>query len=560
MTHLDRTRRALAGLALLLVVGGLLGFFFWQPAGAGSPSAPAYAPAAEVPPLLPLAQAEQPARAPSDAACINCHATTDAVVTFPSGETLPAQVDPAVLAASAHGMAPDPLACTSCHAPNEYQFPHPPVPEPTVRDYEIAKSLTCERCHAPNHLTAHPGRESENPVVCTDCHESHDVQPADYWQQPEATAICADCHIERGLVEPITDEQPPEPASLADPAVLSQFVTAGLFNHTQQTTEFCLGCHTVPGQTLTFPNGDVISVTVDQNALHDSVHGLGNEWQALDCVNCHTGVEFPHEPVMADTARLYSLQKTELCAECHQTQHEGQMASVHAEALAEGNLDAAVCTDCHGYHDTPVPNEPISRTAETCRQCHSAIFDEYAESVHGHPLLTEDNPDVPACIDCHGVHNINDPTTALFRNRSPELCATCHANEELMAQYDISTDVFRTYVDDFHGTTVTIFESNDPNVETNKAVCYDCHGVHNILSPDDPDNGIKANLLVTCQQCHPDATANFPDSWLGHHQPTLQDNPLMFLVNVFYAIVIPATVGFLGFLVATDIYRKIRGR
>ena len=42
---------------------------------------------------------------------------------------------------------------------------------------------------------------------------------------------------------------------------------------------------------------------------------------------------------------------------------------------------------------------------------------------------------------------------------SPELCASCHADEELMAPYDISTDVFETYVDDFHGTTVILQRS-----------------------------------------------------------------------------------------------------
>jgi hypothetical protein len=129
-----------------------------------------------------------------------------------------------------------------------------------------------------------------------------------------------------------------------------------------------------------------------------------------------------------------------------------------------------------------------------------------------------------------------------------------------MAEYDISTDVFDTYVADFHGTTVTLFEHQDPNAETNKAVCYDCHGVHAIKSPEDPEAGIKANLLETCQQCHPDATTNFPDSWTSHFKPSLQNNPLVFLVDLFYKIVIPATVGFFSFMVATDIYRRVRLR
>jgi predicted CXXCH cytochrome family protein len=191
----------------------------------------------------------------------------------------------------------------------------------------------------------------------------------------------------------------------------------------------------------------------------------------------------------------------------------------------------------------------------------SVIFDTYAQSVHGEALLSEGNPDVPTCIECHGVHNIADPTTSLARIRSPQLCATCHADEELMAKYGISTDVFETYVADFHGQTVALFEDHpDPSVETNKAVCYDCHGVHDIRPVDDPENGIKVNLLETCRQCHPDATANFPDAWTSHFRPSLQNNPLVFLVDTFYAIVIPLTVGALGFLVATDIFRAVRTR
>ena len=175
-------------------------------------------------------------------------------------------------------------------------------------------------------------------------------------------------------------------------------------------------------------------------------------------------------------------------------------------------------------------------------------------------LLGEDNEDVPTCIECHGVHNINDPTTTQARNRSPELCAGCHADAELMDKYEISTDVFETYVADFHGTTVTLFEDLSPDVETNKAVCYDCHGVHNILAPDDPHAGIKGNLLVTCQQCHPDATANFPDAWTSHFPPSLDNNPLVYLVNLFYQIVIPFTLSFFVLMVGTDIYRRVRER
>ncbi|HRO24289.1 MAG TPA: cytochrome c3 family protein, partial [Promineifilum sp.] len=476
----------------------------------------------------------------------------------PSGESLPVEVDLRSFDASIHGADSGAfIGCSGCHAPARYQFPHPSPEAGTLREYTILQSQSCVNCHDP-HLTAHPGpewsggydvaaSESGLPVVCTDCHGDHHVQTAKAWRLPTSTTVCVDCHTGAGI-------------ALTDPGSLSRHIEAGLFAQKQINNDFCMGCHGPPNKTMTFPNGDEISISIDGEGLHASVHGIGNSWQALNCTDCHQDYDYPHPPLQAETARDYTIQQSELCARCHEPQHEGQMSSSHAQALADGNQDAATCVDCHSSHYTPPPSEPRSRISETCRQCHSAIFDEYAESVHGAALLGDEDPNVPTCIECHGVHDVGDPTTPLFRYRSPELCASCHANEEIMSQYDISTDVFDTYVDDFHGTTVTIFQSSDPNVATNKAVCYDCHGVHDIRRPNDPDSGIKENLLETCQQCHPGATANFSNSWTGHHRPSLRENPLMLLVAIFYAMVIPGTVLFLTFLVGTDVYRQMRGR
>jgi predicted CXXCH cytochrome family protein len=194
-----------------------------------------------------------------------------------------------------------------------------------------------------------------------------------------------------------------------------------------------------------------------------------------------------------------------------------------------------------------------------CSNCHVRIFAQYKESVHGQALLVDNDTNAPDCVDCHGVHGINHPTTALARNRSPELCAKCHADEELMKQYGISTNVFDSYLADFHGTTLSLFSQQDPDVASNKAVCYDCHGVHNITPADDTKSQVaKQNLLATCQQCHPNATADFPDAWVGHFQPTAEDHPLLFVVKWFYKILIPAVLGGFGVLVASDVF--YRGR
>ena len=169
------------------------------------------------------------------------------------------------------------------------------------------------------------------------------------------------------------------------------------------------------------------------------------------------------------------------------------------------------------------------------------------------PRWQTSNPDVPVCTDCHGVHHQDDPTTAAFRLKSPSICANCHGNAEMMQKYGISTDVMNTYVADFHGTTVTLFEKQSPDQQTNKAVCTDCHGIHDIKKVTSADaTVVKQNLLTTCQKCHPDATTNFPDSWVGHWQPSATSNPLVYYVNLFYKILIPTVIGGMGLFVSID--------
>jgi hypothetical protein len=134
-----------------------------------------------------------------------------------------------------------------------------------------------------------------------------------------------------------------------------------------------------------------------------------------------------------------------------------------------------------------------------------------------------------------------------------------------MEKYGISTDVFETYISDFHGTTVILFEKTAPDQETNKPVCIDCHGVHDMRQVDDPESQvIQENLLTTCQKCHPDASDNFPTSWLGHYEPNPDEHPLIFFVDLFYKIIIPVTIGgmlvFIGSDVGNKLKRKLDGR
>ena len=71
---------------------------------------------------------------------------------------------------------------------------------------------------------------------------------------------------------------------------------------------------------------------------------------------------------------------------------------------------------------------------------------------------------------------------------------------------------------------------------------------------------MRQNLLTTCRKCHPGATADFPNAWVGHFPPTADNHPLLYTVNLFYTILIPAVVGGFLLLIGTDIFRIIRTR
>ncbi len=330
----------------------------------------------------------------------------------------------------------------------------------------------------------------------------------------------------------------------------------------------CLECHNQPGATYTLENGDLLDLYVPAEEHQSSVHGQ----MGYACVQCHPTVgNYPHPPFQAADLRDASLQLFEACKRCHAHQYELALDSVHGAKLESGNRQAAICSDCHTAHAVRRITNPQTRErlpdsgpwiAETCAGCHSLIYEKYKESVHGSALIGQGNQDVPACTDCHGVHNIEDPTTTAFRLASPQLCAKCHIDPSIMGKYGISTNVLNTYVADFHGTTVTLFEQQTPDAETNKPVCYDCHGVHDIARADDPQKGLQArqNLLARCQVCHPDATDTFPDSWLSHYIPSPDKYPVVYYVDLFYKIMIPGILGGMAVLVALDFGRMTYNR
>lgn len=264
-----------------------------------------------------------------------------------------------------------------------------------------------------------------------------------------------------------------------------------------QDNELCLSCHTVPGMVLTLPSAEVISVTVDPGRFAASAHG-----QALTCATCHpANVEVPHPPVAAKTMREYRRVAAGVCAACHEASVAEFTASVHGRAQRMGF------------------------------------------------------PEAPTCVTCHNPHDASRVKTAAFRNNLPQLCGTCHADEAMMRKYGLRP-VYQTYVREFHGVTTSLYKLTRPQDPTPAAVCTDCHGGHEIRAADDPGSRVHpARVLATCRSCHPTAGRLFATAWTEHKTPGPDAAPLVWYVQLFYAVLIPATIAFLGVLTVLDLGR-----
>jgi predicted CXXCH cytochrome family protein len=323
--------------------------------------------------------------------------------------------------------------------------------------------------------------------------------------------------------------------------------------------EQCLTCHADRGLSVTLPSGETRSLFVDQATFAVSVHG-----GKLGCVDCHGDMQdLPHQSRPFRTRREFTIAYYEQCKRCHFANYSKTLDSVHYSALARGDRNAPVCVDCHGAHDITPPSRPRSRISQTCARCHEGVSTTYSRSVHGRALFEEKNADVPTCTDCHRSHAIAGPRDPAWRLRSPELCASCHTNSQMMGKYNLSTKVMQTYLADFHGMTASLHRSAGRPAEASAltALCVDCHGVHDITKTKGPGSGvIKGNLLITCQRCHPGATQNFSEAWLSHYEPSLRRTPLIYIVRIGYAFLIPFMIGGLALQILLHIWRVVVNR
>lgn len=397
--------------------------------------------------------------------------------------------------------------CSDCHASHNI-LPHQD-PKSSINRNNIAG--TCAKCHAQIekvHVKVIEGelweKEPHKIPACIDCHQPHVIRRVVY-DDKYTDNYCMTCHIDKNL----TMEKEGKKVSL--------FVDYKEFKNSTHKENSCIKCHT----NINVSNKPVCkdSGPVDCSSCHaeqvdnysKSQHGklfTEKSEAAPYCTDCHGkhNTKYKSDP----ESSTFRKNIPDLCASCHRegekaaerykgTEHkiiQSYNMSIHGRGLIESGLTVtAVCVDCHTSHMELPSSDTLSsinsqNIPKTCSKCHFGIYEKFKKSVHS-PLVTKTDKKLPTCYDCHKSHSIERVERSDFRQGIIDQCGTCH--EELT----------KTYFETFHGKVSRLGE-------VGAAKCYDCHGSHNILKPDNPNSTLsRANIVTTCKKCHPNSNHKF---------------------------------------------------
>ncbi|MBN1614024.1 MAG: cytochrome C [Deltaproteobacteria bacterium] len=215
------------------------------------------------------------------------------------------------------------------------------------------------------------------------------------------------------------------------------------------------------------------------------------------------------------------------CGSCHGEIEEDYRKSVH---YVKQNI---TCQDCHrDIHVIEKSKGDFKRLVQDrCTTCHPAR--DYSMSGHG-KAVADGNPDAATCSDCHGLHDtpVNDTESeqdmARVKEYYTQTCQRCHADPAMMKRNGLSVKAALLYSETYHGKV------RDIGYPSRVAGCSDCHNGHNTLPPSDPRSTLNPSDLVRdCGKCH----GRFHPRFVAFHpHPDYGDRkryPVLFWTNVF---------------------------
>ena len=381
------------------------------------------------------------------------------------------------------------LKCSTCHSGSQYQ---------KYFSQTAHGKLGCASCHKGiKDFNRHmQGKEKPEIVSCLTCHK--DTQKQSFHATVKKIS-CLQCH---------TDMHPKEAAG----SKIGKSASAAPASAPGAAME-CSTCHSGPKY---------------------QQHFAQTSHRALTCATCHLAIQdFTRHMQKKEKSKLLS------CAVCHRNIEKQYGKSYHA---LEAKISCLQChTDIHPEKALPA-KKGKAESVQTCLRCHSDE-NKYLKKGHTAKALAG-NADAAVCSDCHGIHGTpvfaaTDRGIADKRIYYTQLCIQCHREGGVAGQYRVFPMAVGTYGETYHGKVMKL------GYPDQVAGCADCHSAHNILPAGDSASALNPGQLVkTCGKCHQGFHPRFV-SYVPHPNP---DNPKgffgLYLAKKFMIALLAAVFGF----------------
>jgi len=446
--------------------------------------------------------------------------------------------------------------CSDCHTAH-FVLPHT---DPRSTIYRDNVSETCRKCHGQIeqvHKKVIHGelweKEPNKIPVCVDCHEPHKIRKVFYGEI--SNEECLVCHRD------------PNIKMIRDGQEISLYVDTLDIQNSDHRKITCAQCHTGVNPEMKRPC-TTVTIKVDCSICHSDVvdtYASSTHGQLADrgdrnapvCEDCHGthNIRDRQDPLSPS----FPINVPKLCAKCHRegnpaaqrytgTQHnivKNYIMSIHGKGLLEsGLIVTAMCTDCHTAHhvlpaDNPASSVNRENIARTCARCHSGIYEKFVRSVHSKEYSGTEK-ELPNCDDCHQAHVIRRTDEAGFKFEIMDQCGRCHK------------EISEAYFETIHGKVSKLgYEA--------AAKCYDCHGAHDILPPDNVDSHLShKNIVQTCGKCHKGSHRQFAGylTHATHHDRSKY--PILFYAFWFMAFLLVGTMTVAGTHTVLWLPRSVR--
>ena len=298
--------------------------------------------------------------------------------------------------------------CLTCHADKGLQDAagHNISVDGDTFGQSIHGSLNCSDCHADIKEYPHPDKIAK--VKCATCHAGQEKELSGSVHSNSADHPCTSCHGDAHAIFVKDDKR-----SAVYPL---------------NVPKTCGACHGNDGMAQKHGLPTVFPSYID--SIHGSALTKEGLLVAANCKSCHGS----HHILSRKDAQspTFKANIPQMCGNCHAGITAHYFEGVHGKAVAQGKMDAPVCSDCHTAHAIEQPTAAGFRMQSTpiCGSCHKDKFSTYRDTFHSQLGALGGYVETARCWDCHEAHDVRptaDPHSPVNQANLVTTCGKCHA-------------------------------------------------------------------------------------------------------------------------------------